>query len=248
MPAGPGIAIFGATSAIAQAVARIYAAEGARFFLVGRNAEHLRAVAEDLRVRGASSVEIESVDFRFAETCAPPCDAAKRALGVVDVALVAYGTLPDQSLCERDEKALREALAVNFTSHACLLMQLANILESQGGGSLVSIGSPAGDRGRRRNYVYGAAKGGIAVLQEGLMGRLARAGVKVTLVKPGFVDTPMTASFRKGLLWISADRAGRIIVRAIRNGKSTVYVPWFWRWIMTILRVVPQRLFARLDL
>ena len=83
---------------------------------------------------------------------------------------------------------------------------------------------------------------------EGLMGRLSRAGVGVTLVKPGFVDTPMTASFPKGLLWISAERAARIIVHAIRNGKSTVYVPWFWRWIMLVLRAVPQRLFARLDL
>lgn len=245
---GPAVAIFGATSAIAQCVARIYAAEGARFFLAGRNPEHLRAVAEDLRVRGASDVQVETADFQFVETCAAVCTQATRALGVIDVALVAHGTLPDQSLCERDDDALREAIAVNFTSYACLLIQLANVMEAQARGSLVAIGSAAGDRGKRRNYIYGAAKGGVAILLEGLMGRLARAGVRVTLVKPGFVDTPMTAAFAKGPLWISSDRAGRIIVRAIRKGKTTVYVPGFWRWIMAVLRVVPQRLFARLDL
>ena len=248
MASGPAVAIFGATSAIAQSVARIYAAEGARFFLAGRNAEHLNAVAEDLRVRGASDVHVDTADFALVEKCAPLCEAAARALGVIDVAFVAHGTLPDQALCERDPAALAEAITVNFTSYACLLTQLANTMESQGRGSLVAIGSAAGDRGKRRNYIYGAAKSGIATLQEGLMGRLARTGVRVTLVKPGFVDTPMTAAFAKGPLWISSDRAARIIVRAIRNGATTVYVPWFWRWIMALLRVVPQRLFARLDL
>lgn len=247
-PSGAGVAIFGATSAIAQAVARIYATDGARFFLAGRNEAHLRAIAADLRVRGAGSVHVETVDFRDVEACTSVCDAATRALGTLDVALVAHGTLPDQPACERDDATLREALAVNFTSYACLLAQLANAMEAQRRGSLVAIGSAAGDRGKRRNYVYGATKAGIAVFQEGLMGRLADAGVRVTLVKPGFVDTPMTAAFAKGPLWISPERAGRIIVRAVRNGRTTVYVPWFWRWIMAVLRVVPQRLFARLDL
>jgi len=248
MAGAPGIAIFGATSAIAEAVARIYAVEGARFFLAARNAQHVEAIAEDLRVRGASSVHVAVADFGSVEACAPLCEAAREALGAIDVALVAHGSLPDQARCEHDSASLREALDVNLTSHAVLLMGLAGILESQGRGSLVAIGSAAGDRGKRRNYVYGAAKGGVAVLAEGLMGRLGRAGVCVTLVKPAFVDTPMTASFPKGLLWISAERAGHAIVRAVRNGKSTVYVPWFWRWIMRVLRAVPQRAFARLDL
>lgn len=248
MASNMGVAIFGATSAIAQSVARAYAAEGARFFLVGRNAERLGVVAADLRVRGAAEVQVKVADFADPGACAPLCVEAARALGTIDVALVAHGTLPDQEACERDDAALREAIAVNFTSYACLLTQLANVMEAQGRGSLVAIGSAAGDRGKRRNYVYGAAKAGIAVLQEGLMGRLARAGVHVTLVKPGFVDTPMTSAFDKGLLWTSPERAARAIVRAVRAGKTTVYVPWFWRWIMAALRVVPQRLFARLDL
>jgi short-subunit dehydrogenase len=248
MASNTAVAIFGATSAIAQSVARLYAEEGARFFLAGRNADRLDAVAGDLRVRGASDVHVRTADFADLATCAPVCAEAARLLGTIDVALVAHGTLPDQDACERDDAALREAIAVNFTSHACLLTQLANVMEAQGRGSLVAIGSAAGDRGKRRNYVYGAAKAAIAVLQQGLMGRLARAGVHVTLVKPGFVDTPMTASFEKGLLWTTPERAARSIVRAVKDRKTTVYVPWFWRWIMAALRMVPQRLFARLDL
>ncbi|MFO1305780.1 MAG: SDR family NAD(P)-dependent oxidoreductase [Burkholderiales bacterium] len=244
----PGVAIFGATSAIAQAVARIYAGEGARLFLAGRNETHLDAIASDLRVRGATDVRVHVVDFGVANSCASACEAARAELGRIDVALIAHGTNVDQASCERDDAALREAIQVNFTSYASLLVRIAAIMEAQRSGSLVAIGSAAGDRGKRRNYIYGSAKAGIAVLMEGLMGRLSRAGVRVTLVKPGFVDTPMTASFRKGPLWISSSTAGRLIVRAVRAGKSTVYIPGFWRWVMTVLSLVPQRIFARLDL
>lgn len=244
----PGVAIFGATSAIAQAVARLYAEEGARIFLAGRNAPHLDAIASDLRVRGATDVHVHVVDFGEADSVAPACDAAHTVLGTIDVALIAHGTAVDQASCEHDDAALREAMQVNFTSYASLLVRMASILEAQGSGSLVAVGSAAGDRGKRRNYVYGAAKAGIAVLAEGLMGRSVRSGVYVTLVKPGFVDTPMTTSFRKGPLWISAGTAGHLIVRAIRARKTTVYVPWFWGWIMAALKILPQRVFARLDL
>jgi len=156
--AAPGIAIFGATSSIAQAVARIYAADGARFFLVGRNDTWLQAIAADLRVRGAASADVAIADFREVDTCSALCDAATQALGTIDVVLIAHGTLPDQSTCERDDASMREALDVNFTSYAVLLTRLANVLESQRRGTLVAIGSVAGDRGKRRNYVYGAAK------------------------------------------------------------------------------------------
>jgi short-subunit dehydrogenase len=243
-----GVAIFGATSAIAQATARAFASEGARFFLVGRSRERLEAVAADLAVRGASEVRVHVADFLAIEDWTALCATAKEALGTIDIALVAHGTLPDQAACERDETALRDALAVNFLSYANLLLGLAGILEAQGSGSLVAIGSAAGDRGKRRNYVYGAAKAGIAVIQQGLMGRLTRAGVHVLLVKPGFVDTPMTAEFAKGPLWIGPDRAAVAIVDGIRRRRSTIYVPWFWRWIMFALRLLPDRVFARLDL
>ncbi|MCC6194124.1 MAG: SDR family NAD(P)-dependent oxidoreductase, partial [Burkholderiales bacterium] len=239
--AGQGIAIFGATSAIAQATARIFAAAGARLFLTGRQGERLAAIAADLRVRGASEVHVRIADFSAIDGWAALCASAKDALGTMDVALVAHGSLPDQEACERDEQALHDALEVNLSSHVQLLMALARILEEQERGCLVSIGSVAGDRGKRRNYVYGAAKAGVAAFAQGLMGRFARTPVHVLLVKPGFVDTPMTAGFAKGLLWIRPDQAAAAIVRAIRRRRSTVYVPWFWRWIMAALKILPDR-------
>lgn len=243
-----GVAIFGATSAIAQAIARIFAGTGARFFITGRQGERLAAIADDLRVRGATEVHTRIVDFAAVDSFAALCASAQDALGTLDVALVAHGTLPDQEACERDEHALHEALAVNLSSHVQLLAALARILDQQGHGCLVSIGSVAGDRGKRRNYAYGAAKAGVAAFAQGLMGRFARTPVHVLLVKPGFVDTPMTAGFAKGLLWIRPEQAAVAIVRAIRRRRSTLYVPWFWRWIMAVLRILPDRVFTRLNL
>lgn len=241
------IVIFGSTSAIAQAFARHYAAEGARFFLVGRTPDRVEAVAADLRVRGAVEVTTALADFSNPD-CRPLCAAAKQSLGGLDIALIAHGQLTDQPACEADAAKLQETFDVNFLSHAQLLLELANILEAQGSGSLVAIGSAAGDRGKKSNYIYGSAKAGIAVLQQGLMARMRGKGVHVLLVKPGFVDTPMTAEFKKGLLWIGPDRAASSIVAAINARRTTIYVPFFWRFIMLGLRALPDSVFVRLGL
>jgi len=241
------VAIFGATSAIAQAFARRYATQSARFFLVGRTPDRVDAVAADLRVRGAAEVTTALADFSDSD-CRALCDAAKRSLGTIDIALVAHGQLTDQPSCETDSAKLQETFDVNFLSHAQLLLGLANTLEAQGSGSLVAIGSAAGDRGKASNYVYGSAKAGIAVLQQGLMARMRGKGVHVLLVKPGFVDTPMTSEFKKGLLWIGPDRAAASIVAAINAKRTTIYVPFFWRYIMLGLRALPDAVFVRLGL
>lgn len=241
------VAIFGATSAIAQSFARRYAGEGARFVLIGRTPDRLEAVASDLRVRGAAEVTTVLADFSNPD-CRALCDAAKQELGAIDIALVAHGQLTDQPASESDSAKLRETFDVNFLSHAQLLLGLANILEAQGSGSLVAIGSAAGDRGKKSNYIYGSAKAGIAVLQQGLMARMRGKGVHVLLVKPGFVDTPMTAEFRKGLLWIGPDRAAASIVAAINAKRTTIYVPFFWRFIMLGLRALPDSVFVRIGL
>jgi decaprenylphospho-beta-D-erythro-pentofuranosid-2-ulose 2-reductase len=104
----------------------------------------------------------------------------------------------------------------------------------------------AGDRGRATNYAYGAAKGALEIFMSGLRQRLHPSGVQVLLVKPGFVDTPMTADFPKGPLWASPERVAQDIVRAMAKGRSVIYTPWFWRWIMLIIRHLPERLFVRL--
>ncbi len=243
------IVIIGATSAIAHAAARLWAERGAALFLVGRNAERLEANAADLRVRGAASVATHAMDATDDAAHAPMLGAAVTALGGIDVALIAHGTLPDQRECETDLARLRAEIETNGVS-VCLLSQLfANHFAAQGAGALAVIGSVAGDRGRQSNYAYGAAKGLVARFTEGLRNRVAKSGVQVLLVKPGFVDTPMTAEFeKKGLLWAQPEAIAAGILRAIEAKRDVVYLPWFWRWIMLIIRHIPERIFKRLSL
>lgn len=243
------VVIFGATSAIAQALARLYATEGAEFFLVGRNRERLAAVAADLGVRGAKAVATAAEDLANTRTHAALVDRARAALGTIDLVVVAHGTLADQAACIEDaDLALRE-ITGNFLSHASILTHVANVVEAQGTGTLVVLGSVAGDRGRRTNYVYGSAKAGLGAFVEGLRHRLAPRGVTVVLVKPGFVDTPMTASLRKGgPLWSTPQRVADDIRAGIERGSAVVYTPWFWRWIMRIIRALPDAIFKRLSI
>jgi decaprenylphospho-beta-D-erythro-pentofuranosid-2-ulose 2-reductase len=246
------IVIVGATSAIAHAAARLWAEQGAALFLVGRSVARLEANAADLRVRGAASVAVHAMDATEDAVHAPMLAAAIAALGEsggVDVALIAHGTLPDQRQCETDLARLHAEIETNGVS-VCLLSQLfANHFVAQGAGALAVIGSVAGDRGRQSNYAYGAAKGMVARFTEGLRNRVAKSGVQVLLVKPGFVDTPMTAEFeKKGLLWAQPEAIAAGMLRAIAAKRDVVYLPWFWRWIMLIIRHIPERVFKRLSL
>lgn len=243
------VVIFGATSAIAQAVARRLATEGASLFLVGRNAERLGGIAADLGVRGAKSVGIAAVDLADLPQHASLVEQARAALGGIDAALIAHGTLPDQRACEADTALALTHIGINYLSPVSLLSELAKLMIAQQSGVLAVIGSVAGDRGRQSNYVYGSAKGGLAVFVEGLRHRLDPSGVRVVLVKPGFVDTPMTAHVPKGgPLWATSDEVAGDIVRAMRTRNATIYTPWFWRGILAIIRNVPDFIFRRTKL
>lgn len=242
------IVIFGATSAIAQACARIWAGRGDTLYLVGRRSERLEAVAGDLEVRGAGLVKWEAHDLADVEAHEAIVDRAFAALGGVDVALIAHGTLGDQTLLKEDPSLAMDSIRVNFVSAASLLSHLANRMEKQGSGCLAVISSVAGDRGRQSNYVYGAAKAGLSAFASGLRGRLATSGVSVLTIKPGFVDTPMTAHVKKGILFASPETVAQGIVRAIDRKKDVVYVPGFWRPIMWLIRSLPERIFKRLPL
>ncbi len=242
------VLIVGATSAIAAETARVYAAYGARLFLAGRHPQRLEAVAADLRVRGAGSVLTAVLDVTDRQRCDAVVEEAWSTYGGLDVALLAHGVLPDQARCQASAAATIEALEVNFTSAVALLTPLANRFESAGGGCIAVITSVAGDRGRQSNYVYGAAKGGLDRFLEGLRNRLFHAGVAVVTLKPGFVDTPMTAGLTQGALFASARRAGRDIHRSIERRRDVAYIPWFWRPIMAILRSLPETVFKRLRL
>jgi short-subunit dehydrogenase len=240
------ILIVGASSAIAEQVARKLVRPDADFYLTGRDAGRLDIIAADLRVRGARQVATEALDVVDAVRLDGLVARAAQALGGLDTVVFAAGLLPDPERVGGDADLLRRTMAVNATSAMAVLNQAADLFERQGHGRMVAIGSVAGDRGRAVNYAYGAAKGALAIFASGLRQRLAGKGVQVLLVKPGFVDTPMTAEFDKGPLWASPERVAADIVRAMARGRSVIYTPGFWRWIMLVIRLIPERLFVRL--
>ena len=240
--------IIGATSAIAQEVAKIYAIDGSQIFLVARNSQKLEQVAQDLIVRGADSIEMLSLDLADFERHEEIVTSTDKLLGGIDIALIAHGTLPDQKACEINVHDTLQELQINFLSTVSLLTLLANYFEKQGSGCIAVISSVAGDRGRQSNYVYGAAKGGLSIFLQGLRNRLSKAGICVLTIKPGFVITPMTAEFKKGILWAQPKKVANDIVSAIRKRKNVLYVPWFWRWIMLVILAIPENIFKRMSL
>ena len=260
------ILIIGATSAIAIACARLWAARGASLFLVGRDPTRLETVGADLRVRGAKSVEHFALDANDLAAHAAMFDAGWAALGGIDLVLIAHGTLPDQAACERDPRLALSEFATNATSVIALLTGLAERLVSrelgaQGrsggdgaarGPRAAAIGvitSVAGDRGRPSNYVYGAAKAAVSVFCEGLRARLFTHGITLTDIRPGFVATPMTEGLPlPGPLVARPEAIAPRIVAAVEGGRDVVYAPAFWRWIMLVVRNIPRAVFKRIRL
>lgn len=242
------ILIIGAASAIAEAAARIWAARGDALFLVARDVRRLESMAADLTVRGASRVGHAALDATDLEAHGAMLEHAGEYLGGLDVVLIAHGTLGDQRACQESVSLTLHEITVNALSVVALLTPLANRLERQRHGTLAVISSVAGDRGRASNYVYGSSKALVSAFLSGLRQRLHGAGVAVVTVKPGFVDTPMTAAFPKGLLWAQPGAVGAGIVRAIDRRQAVAYLPWFWRPIMMLVRLVPERWFRTLPL
>jgi len=245
------IVVFGATSAIAQEALREFVKRGASVYCVGRNPDRLSAVLDDLRVRAGEHQKVagQSADLLDIARHSALFAAAREALGDFDAVLIAHGTLPDQAKCEASVDRTLAAIAENATSAVSLLTIAANEFAERGHGVIAAISSVAGDRGRQSNYVYGASKSLLSTFLQGLRNRLARHGVQVVTIKPGFIDTPMTAALPKdGPLWTSAARAGRAVADAMEKGRDVVYVPGYWFLIMTILRHVPERIFKHLQL
>lgn len=243
------VLIVGATSAIAQATARLFAARGDHLFLAGRAADRLDMVRQDLKVRGAGSVEVVALDANERARHEALLEAAERAMGGLDTVLIAHGVLSDQKACEASVERMLADIETNALGVIALLTLIANRFEARRAGTIAVISSVAGDRGRKSNYVYGSAKGMVTLFLQGLRNRLAGAGVQVLTIKPGFVDTPMTAGIAKGgPLWATPDTIAAGIVAAIEKGRDVVYLPWFWRPIMLIIRLIPERVFKRLSL
>lgn len=241
--------VVGATSAIAESVCRQWAARGYQLFLVARNEAKLADVAQDLKVRGAARVDCFGMDVNAFEQHQPCFEAAEKSLGRIDGIFIAHGTLPDQKACEQSFSVARAEIDTNALSVISLCTLAANRFEQQRQGEIAVISSVAGDRGRQSNYVYGAAKGMVSIFLQGLRNRLAKSGVHVLTIKPGFVDTPMTANFDKGgPLWASADQVASGIVKSIDRQCNVVYLPWFWWIIMNIIRHIPEFIFKKMKL
>lgn len=245
---GQRILIIGATSAIAEAVARLYATRNASLYLLARNRNRGEAIAQDLTVRGAAEARNDTFNASDLAAHADVLESAWAAFGGFDVVLIAHGTLPDQARCDTDtDYALRE-FTINGVSTIALANRIAQKLEVQGTGTLAIISSVAGDRGRASNYLYGAAKAAVSAYASGLRQRSNARGINVLTIKPGFVDTPMTAAFKKGALWAKPDQIARGIVHAIGKRRSVVYLPRFWWPIMTLIRCIPEFVFRRIKL
>ena len=240
------ILIIGATSAIAEAVARVYATRAAAVFLVARNAARLDVIADDLRVRGARQVDSAVLDVNDLGAHAAVLDTAWAALGGIDTVLIAHGTLPDQAACDASVGVALQEFATNGTSTIALAAALAQRLQS--GSTLAVISSVAGDRGRASNYLYGSAKAAVSADLSGLGQRLRASGINGLTIKPGFVDTPMTAAFKKGALWATPDKVATGIARAIDKRRPVAYLPGFWWAIMFVIKSIPEFVFRRIKL
>ena len=237
------VLIIGATSAIASEVARVHADRGDRLFLLGRDAIRLLALASSL---GPSVVASESGDFDELGANDGRVARAVDALGGLDVAVIAHGWLGDQVESERSIDHAAAVITTNFTSVVSFAVPIVNSLEARGAGSLVVLSSVAGDRGRPRNYTYGAAKGALNVYLQGLRTRLYRTGVTVTTLKLGPVDSPMTHGHTKHMLFGKPPAVARSIVRAIDAGRPEAYIPAVWGAIIPIVKRVPEAIFQKL--
>ncbi|MCK5944292.1 MAG: SDR family NAD(P)-dependent oxidoreductase [Planctomycetes bacterium] len=234
--------ICGATSAIAAEVAVLCAARGDRLFLIGRDRDKLAAVVARC---GDAVVGSESADLNEFDRAGERVARALAALGGCDRALIAHGYLGDQLRTERDVDYARATIDTNFVSAVSLLMPLAAHFEQQGHGHLAAITSVAGVRGRPRNYTYGAAKAGLTCYLQGLRSRLYRRGVRVHDLRLGPVETPMSAGHPQNLLWGRKEPVARGIVRALERRRHAVYLPGVWRWVMAIVRWLPESVFQR---
>jgi decaprenylphospho-beta-D-erythro-pentofuranosid-2-ulose 2-reductase len=242
------ILIVGATSAIAKETARLYAGQGCQLFLVGRNDESLKSLAADIKVRGASRVSCSALDLNQFDKHAQVIKQATKYLKGLDIALICHGSLPDQQVCEKNFALAQQEINTNGLSVISMLTEIADYFVKQKHGTIAVITSVAGDRGRQSNYVYGSAKAMVSTYLQGLRGRLLPFDINVVDIRPGFVDSPMTAQFKKGPLWSSPKQIAEIIVKSAERKRHTVYAPFYWRFIMFAVRLVPEFLFKRIKL
>jgi len=242
------VLVLGATSGIAEATCRIWAAQGASLFLVARNADKLAAVAADLKTRGASYVDTAVADLDDTTQHPSLLTHGINSLGGMDVAYLAHGILGDQSKAEVDFNTAAQILHTNFIAPVSLLTWLANYCVQRKSGVLAVISSVAGDRGRKSNYLYGSSKAGLSAFLGGLRNRVDREGVTVLNIKPGPTKTAMTAGMKGSEKFADVNAVAKSIVAAIEKKVDTLYVPFQWGPIMFVIQHIPEPIFKKLNL
>jgi decaprenylphospho-beta-D-erythro-pentofuranosid-2-ulose 2-reductase len=245
-----GILITGATSTIARALAEQLAADGHSLLLAARNLEEIDRTAADLRLRFGVPVQTIGFDAReFDDHGQFVSDCLGRLDGELETVIACHGLLIDQHKAQDNPPDALEMIDINYRSIVSIFERFAAAFEQRGHGTLAAISSVAGDRGRKSNYLYGAPKAALSCYLEGLRYRLAARGVHVLTIKPGFVDTPMTWGLKAPRpLIASPQKVARDIRRALKRRRAVLYTPWFWRWIMLIIRMIPAPLFRRMSI
>ncbi|MGF1497138.1 MAG: SDR family oxidoreductase [Elainellaceae cyanobacterium] len=245
---GKTVLIIGATSAIARSLAHQLARRGAALHLAARDRVEVERIASDIAIRYGVPTSWSAVEATRYDSHPDFFQQVLERTGRLDGVVVSLGELGDQSKAQIDVNHAQRIIHSNYTGVVSILTPIANYLEQQGQGFVIGISSVAGDRGRPSNYVYGSAKAALSAFLQGLRGRLAKAGVHVLTVKPGFVDTKMTFGKSGMFLVASPDQVAAQILRALDRGQNIAYAPWFWFAIMAIIRAVPEFIFKRLNL
>ena len=242
------ILIIGATSAIASSTAKIFLQHNNEVLLTARNPFKLKAVANDLMLKSNKEIKTMLFDANDFDNHKKLFYDAVDFLKGLDLILIAHGTLPDQEKIQNDPNAVLAEINNNAISVISICTIAAEFFEKQKFGTIAVISSVAGDRGRQSNYIYGASKGFVSIFLQGLRNRLYPKSINVLTIKPGFVDTPMTSDSPKNFLFASPDKVASDIYKAIINKKDIIYTPWFWRYIMLIIKLIPESIFKKLKM
>ena len=242
------IMIIGATSAIAESCATLWAKEGCIFFLVGRSQVKIDQLTKKLIIQGAIAVSGFILDINDFEKHQKARDTASDFLGSIDIVLIAHGNLPDQKRCTQSVDLTLREISTNALSTVSFLTITCKYMKNQQKGTISLLSSVAGDRGRGTNYIYGSAKGMLNIFCEGMRQELNGYGVKIVTIKLGFVNTPMTLKFKKGILWRKPQDISKTIITIINHGNGEYYVPGFWRAIMWVIKIIPNFIFYRIKI
>lgn len=225
----------------------LYANENSSFFLVARDRVKLKSVSNELISIGAKRVEISEFNALNPESIDKTIDRCLSVFPDIDGVLVAHGILPDQEECESNYDAIEEAFEVNLLSVLKITTKMANHFEKRGEGFIGAISSIAGERGRQKNYIYGSTKGALTTYLSGLRQRMHNKGVIVLTIIPGVIDTPMTSKFPDRFFYVKPQKIAKKIKKAIEKDREVIYCPNYWKYIMLLIKIIPERIFKHFN-